>query len=244
MAGPDVFASKSVALLLIGQTFRSAVLQHRTRYCDDSSASLLGQADAVAGFRSQVIEPLLAAGAEVEVLFTFPRCGSEKPALLGNFSQWLAPHAVAHKVVDSQDLTHGWRLGHLLLTERLRWRKSARLRPYDYVLQARSDLKLDASILTWPRRGFVVPPSTVDPDAARYSRGDFGRRRADGTPLAANTADGYIEPPASLRATVTFDDMLFEQEGLLCEGVDTGDHYCHAAATRATAGRAGRVLDS
>ncbi len=231
-AAEHAFTGKAVALLLLGHTFRSVGDKPEgglRKFCDGSTVSVAGQKEACSAYKKQVLEPLKAAGAEIEVLFTFPHCGSLHTELIRLFSKWLSPHVAAHKVADSRHMRHGWMIGYSLLGERMRARAVARLRPFDYILQARSDVMLDASILTWPRRGFVVPPSLVDRSIRNFDTHNWQRPPHVAPPNA--TAEGYAEEPASLPAVVSFDHVLFEQEGLECDG-DNGCNYAGLLSAR------------
>ena len=182
------FHGKSFALLLAGGAYRSAVqFQHRS--CTESSAE--GQREAVHGYQSNVLGPLSSSGADVEVLFTFPRCGEQQAHLLDHYlNLWPRSLVAAYHVIDSRDQYHGEQLAVELLAERRAQRQRLGLRPYDYVLKTRHDWLVDANIFSWPLRGFQMLPAGV----------------------------------SDLPARASFEHLLAEQEGMVCEH-DTGCNF-------------------
>ena len=150
----EIFSGSRVALLLVGQAFRGA--SHGA--CVDSPLSVRSQREVAHAYVSRVCRPLEALGAQVEVLFTFPRCerrgGSgatsapRRPSysLLSQMRSWYGKRVAAVWEIDSMGPADGLAHGHLLLSSRSRLRNVS----YDYVLQARHDVMLTQPITAWP----------------------------------------------------------------------------------------------
>jgi hypothetical protein len=133
---PDLAAllsSARVALLLIGEAFRSGLGRGSADDLPCNASSMSDQWSAAKSYRRNVIEPLVAHGATVDVLFTFPRCpvANDSHHLMLQVRQWFEPHVVAQRLVRSSDLGDGWRHGYRLL------RAHYGDNPPDFVLQAR-----------------------------------------------------------------------------------------------------------
>jgi hypothetical protein len=93
---PRSVRDKLVALLLVGQTFRSPSrngnpgLPTATAHpCSHSNITWRGQREATLSYKVNILDELVAAGAEVLVLMTVPRCSS--PHFLRALLEWLGP---------------------------------------------------------------------------------------------------------------------------------------------------------
>jgi len=216
------FQGKDFALLLVGGAYRSATPIKSLGFAPCISSSNAAQEEVVAGYRQNVLEPLVLAGARTEVLLTFPRCTDEAAQLLGQYLDlWPRAAVGAHRVVESNSHSHGVRLGYELLKERRAERARLGMPPYDYVLQGRNDVLVDRGIFTWPLVGFMVPPvvdrgrgaGLFDSPLGSQARGRTGGSSSSTTGTGAGSA-----------ARVTFDRLLFEQESIKCDG-DTGCNF-------------------
>lgn len=144
---PD-FGGARVAVLLTGQAFRAV-----KRFGGDVAgfcvnASFGAQEAASRSVLSQVIAPLEASGAKVDVLFTFPRCEDavSGSALLRALRAWFGARVAAHRVVESRNVGHSWQLAYMLLGDHMRRQRAS----YDFVLSLRHDLELLQKLTAWP----------------------------------------------------------------------------------------------
>ena len=95
----SVFASKRVAVLLLGEPFRGGVSAMGDGRGDSlrgcNFTSMKAQGEATRSITQRVTMPLEEAGATVEVLLTHPGCASAlQKAALSMLRQWLGPHRV------------------------------------------------------------------------------------------------------------------------------------------------------
>ena len=148
------FARTRIALLLVGEAFRSGVSgQGRggrgvNRPCNMSSS--VSQQAASESYVAHVIKPLHALGAQVDVLFTVSRCeqgGGTEDQVLRLLSKWVGERrVVATKVVAVNGVGDGWYHGYRLLEEHMQ----ASGVMYDFVFQSRHDIVLEWPLLKFP----------------------------------------------------------------------------------------------
>ena len=138
----DAFANRTVALLLLGEAFRSGSGGERDTPCQVSSIN--AQHEATQSYLHNVIRPLERLGARAEVLFTFPWCGNASTTrqLRGVLEAWLAPHVVHTHTERSPHFDGAWAMAYRMLLRHM----DRRAAPYDYVLHARHDLYIDVPI--------------------------------------------------------------------------------------------------
>lgn len=141
-----LFANKSVALLLIGDAFRLGVGGQNDTPCHIGSYE--SQREASMSYMTNVVRPLLALGATVEVVYTFPKCTlfSDTRVLRSAMREWFSPYVTRSWTTRSDDMDDGWRKGHRVLLSRMEARNAS----FDYVLQSRHDLFIERPITTWP----------------------------------------------------------------------------------------------
>ena len=147
-AAPD-FRSLRVALLLVGEPFRSLRSGKGAprQPCHEESAD--EQEEASLSYVQKVITPLERRGATVEVLYTFPTCVGRQyqmNQLYLRMRGWFGPRVVAVANVSSRSMDEGWQLGHALLASHMKEQRVT----YDYVLHSRHDLYLEVDMFLWP----------------------------------------------------------------------------------------------
>jgi len=143
---PHIFFNRSVAILLLGEAFRSGKGGSRDLPCN--RASVNAQHEATISYVRNVAEPLELLGASVQVLFTFPLCSmpdltSELRALL---ETWLAPRVAGFVTIRSPHFDASWANAYKLLSDHMRRRGEE----YDFVLHARHDQQIEHRITEWP----------------------------------------------------------------------------------------------
>ena len=149
--GHDMFSRTRVAVLLMGQAFRTP----KSRSTDKSStcavASYEAQRMASQSVLTQVILPLEARGSLVEVLYTFPPCGlSAKGAtMLNSLETWYSPRVVARRIVRSRHAGHSWQLAYMLLRDHMALQPHGRVSGYDFVFSVRHDILLLQNLNSW-----------------------------------------------------------------------------------------------
>lgn len=143
------FRAARVALLLVGEPFRSLRENSTAPRQSCYEGSTEEQAEASLSYVAKVIEPLERCGAVVEVMYTFPVCPGRRDVmerLHRKMDSWFGPRVVAVANVTSQSMDHGWRLGHQMLAAHMATRRVS----YDFVFQARHDVYLEADMFAWP----------------------------------------------------------------------------------------------
>ena len=142
---------RHVAILILGEAFRSGLGGGNDRPCNMSRYSLNGQRDASASIVQNLIKPLEAAGANVSLLFTVPQVCSDTQ--VRTLVQWLGVcgNRVVHHRVSSLDGCEGWTHGYRLL------QKHRQHAPVDFVMQTRHDIHIDTAWSDWPLSGFSYP---------------------------------------------------------------------------------------
>lgn len=141
------FAAKRVALLLLGEAFRSGVGSVRLDSPCNAS-SLAEQREATLSYVQRIAEPIEQRGGKVDILFTFPKCAEQATLvqLRSQMTSWLQPRVRAHATIRSASMTDGWQKGYDLL----RLYMAASGARYDYVLQARHDVYIEKALVEWP----------------------------------------------------------------------------------------------
>ena len=192
-------------MVLIGEVFRSGVGGPTDNPCNTSQASVAGQQEASLSICSHLVAALESSGASVDVLFTFP--DSCPATQLRTLASWLGPNVVAHRLVNATrdgrgNACAGWAFGYNLLRQYGEW-SGVR---HDFVLQARHDIYIDAPLSTWPLAGFSFPQeqpwAQPGPPPERLRPGQLLRQE--------RWQHERMPPP------VSWDMMLFEQEGRMC----------------------------
>jgi hypothetical protein len=141
-----LFANKSVALLLVGDAFRKGGGGKNDTPCHVRSYE--SQREASLSYVTNVIRPLVALGATVEVVYTFPRCDSfsDTRTMRSAMHDWFAPYVTRSWTTRTDDMDDGWRKGYRVLRSRVEVRNES----FDYVLQGRHDVLVERPITTWP----------------------------------------------------------------------------------------------
>lgn len=144
------FSGSRIAVLLTGQAFRDAKdgnSERKARYC--VNASFEAQHVASRSLLSNVIEPLEAHGATVEVLLTFVSCKNSElnHFFLPTLKAWFEGRVVAHRLVHGiRDVGHSWQVAYVLLKAHL----GKQVGSFDFVFSVRHDMELLHNILHFP----------------------------------------------------------------------------------------------
>ena len=156
-----LFDHARVAVLLTGEAFRTQKRQSTDQSKSCANESYEAQRSASNAVLTQAILPLESHGARVDVLFTFPPCGTTASGgvLLRKLQGWYGERVVAHRVIShSRNVGHSWQLAFMLLRDHMRAKQPAddsvsstraALR-YDFVLSIRHDMMLLRPLLGWP----------------------------------------------------------------------------------------------
>ena len=141
---------RRVALLMMGDAFRTGGSSGGNA-CNMSRSSLLGQRDATNTHIRNLVRPL-EAHASVHTLLVLNRCpqatASYQQAVASTLCRWYrsAGASATSSVVDSPDMSIGWKRAHQLLIQLERQQGG----PFDFVLQARHDIALEKPLNMWP----------------------------------------------------------------------------------------------
>ena len=143
-----LFHATRVALLLLGEAFRSGVGHLGVDVpCNASNAA--AQEIASRSFVERVVLPLETLGATVRIIFTFPHCGDSAGAsarhdkLLDSMLSWFGRERVAaYRTVRPMGLPSSWLAAYDLL--------ESTGEAFDYVLRARHDLHIALPLPDWP----------------------------------------------------------------------------------------------
>lgn len=137
----NVFHGKRVAVLLVGQPFRGP---NRTT-CNLDSMSIMDQEEVATSLTRLVCKPLEDMGARVRILLTYSRCTTMRDTKLVSklLSRWYFPRLLTTRMVDTENMAHGWKLAWGMLLRCVRG-------PFDYILQTRHDVQIMIPIVDWP----------------------------------------------------------------------------------------------
>ena len=141
-----LFEGKSVAVLLLGEAFRSGAGGRNDTSCTETSIN--AQKEASISYVDNVLKPLEALGALVEVVLTFSACNtSERTRRLRSILVgWMRPYVKRAWTVRSWSMDDGWRKAYRMLSARVRQRGVE----FDYILHGRHDIYIERPITTWP----------------------------------------------------------------------------------------------
>ena len=118
--------------------------------CSDIDVYRAAQREATESIVHKIIQPLEAAGATVDVLFTLPESCSMHERVSALLHSWLQGYVVAERTVNTIAVGHALQLAYRLLHSHMLKHKVR----YDYVFHTRHDIFIERNITSWPGADF------------------------------------------------------------------------------------------